>query len=93
MDLGFFCVCFAATQLACQLHQRERDNVVYWKTKRKINDDLQCTHTTTKSPSPGGFPITHVPSSRTVSVRTPLEEFVPGASRGVLLLTVLDEGT
>ena len=21
---------------------RERDNVVYWKTKRKINDDLQC---------------------------------------------------
>jgi hypothetical protein len=20
----------------------ERDNVVYWKTKRKINDDLQC---------------------------------------------------
>ena len=20
----------------------QRDNVVYWKTKRKINDDLQC---------------------------------------------------
>jgi len=24
---------------------RERDNVVYWKTKRKINDDLQCCNT------------------------------------------------
>jgi len=22
--------------------ERERDNVVYWKTKRKINNDLQC---------------------------------------------------
>jgi len=20
----------------------ERDNVIYWKTKRKINDDLRC---------------------------------------------------
>ena len=41
---------------------------------------------------PGWFPIYYVPSSRTVSKRTPLEQFVPGASRGVLLLTVLDEG-
>ena len=23
------------------IRERERDNVVYWKTKRKINDDLQ----------------------------------------------------
>jgi len=39
-----------------------------------------------KPPPPGGFPIYNVPSSRTgtVSKRTPLEEFVPGASRGVL---------
>ena len=44
-------------------------------------------------PPPGGFPIYYVLSSRTVSKRTPLEEFVPGASRGVLFLTVLDEGT
>ena len=44
-------------------------------------------------PPPGGFPIYYVPSSRTVSKRTPLIEFVPGALRGVLLLTVLDEGT
>ena len=29
--------------------------------------------------------------NRTVSKRTPLEEIVPGASRGVLLVTVLDE--
>jgi len=44
-------------------------------------------------PPPGGVPLYYVPSSRTVSKRTPIEEFVPGASRGVLLLTVLDEGT
>ena len=44
-------------------------------------------------PPPGGFPIYYVPSSRTVSERTPLEKIVQGASRGVLLLTVLDEGT
>ena len=42
-----------------------------------------------KLPPPGEFPIYYVPSSRTVSKRNPLKEFVPGASRGVLLLTVL----
>ena len=26
----------------CTTRERERDDVVYWKTKRKINDDLQC---------------------------------------------------
>jgi len=47
-----------------------------------------------RNPPPrGGFPIYYVPSSRTKSKRTPLEEFVPGASRRVFLLTVLDEGT
>ena len=46
-----------------------------------------------KPPPPGVFPIYYVPSSRTVSKRTPLEEFVPGSSRGVLLLTVLDGRT
>jgi len=46
-----------------------------------------------KEPPPsGGFPIYYVPSSRTVCKRTPLEEFVPSSSRGVLLHTVLDEG-
>ena len=44
-------------------------------------------------PAPGGFTIYYVPSSRTVSKRTPLERTVPGFSRGVLLHTVLDEGT
>ena len=34
-------------------------------------------------PPPGEFPIYHVPSSRARRKRTPLEEFVPGASRGV----------
>jgi len=41
---------------------------------------------------PGGFPISYVPSSRTVRKRTPLEEPGTDSSRGVLLLTVLDEG-
>jgi len=44
-------------------------------------------------PLPGGFPIYYVPSPKTVCKRTPLEGFVPGSSRGVLLHTVLDEGT
>jgi len=44
-------------------------------------------------PPPGRPPIYYVPSSRTVSKRTPLEEFVPGALRGVLLLMVFEEGT
>jgi len=46
-----------------------------------------------KTPPPGGFPIYYVPLSKTVCKRTPLEEFVPVSSRGVLLHTVLDEGT
>jgi len=47
-----------------------------------------------KKPPPGGvFPIYYIPSSRTVCKRTPLVGFVPGSSRGVLLHTVLDEGT
>ena len=46
-----------------------------------------------KPPPLGGFPIYYVPSSRTVCKRTPLEGFLPGSSRGVLLHTVLDKGT
>jgi len=46
-----------------------------------------------KPPPPGGFPIYYVPSSRTVSKRTPLAAPGTNSSRGVLLLTVLDEGT
>ena len=44
-------------------------------------------------PPPAGFPIYYVPSSRTVCKRTPLEEPGTNPSRGVLLHTVLDEGT
>ena len=44
-------------------------------------------------PPPGGFAIYYVPSSRTVCKRTPLEAPSTNSSRGVLLLTVLDEGT
>jgi len=48
-----------------------------------------------KPPPPGGFPIYYVFSSRsvTVSKRTPLEAPGTNSSRGVVLLTVLDEGT
>ena len=47
-----------------------------------------------ESPPPrGGFLIYCVPWSRTGKKRTPLEEFVPGASRWVLFLWVLDQGT
>ena len=46
-----------------------------------------------KPPTPGGFPIYYVPSSRTVGMRTLLEAPGTNSSRGVLLLTVLDEGT
>ena len=47
-----------------------------------------------RTPPPlGGFPIYYVPSSRTVCKRTPLEGLVPGSLRGVLLHTVLDDGT
>jgi len=46
-----------------------------------------------KPPPPGGFPIYYVPSSRTVCKRTPLEAPGTNPSRGVLLHTVLDEGT
>ena len=46
-----------------------------------------------KPPPPGRFPIDYVPLSRTVCKRTPLEEPGTNPSRGVLLHTVLDEGT
>jgi len=44
-------------------------------------------------PPPGGVAIYYVPSSRTVSKRTPLEAPGTNSSRWVLLFTVLDEGT
>ena len=50
-----------------------------------------CRHVDRKKlPPQGGFPIYYVPSSRTVCKWTHLEEFVLGASRGVLLHLVLD---
>ena len=45
-----------------------------------------------KAPPPGAFSIYNVSWSRTRRKRAPLEEFVPGVSRGVLSLQVLDEG-
>ena len=47
-----------------------------------------------RNPPPlGGFPIYYVPSSKTVCKRTPFEESGTNPLRGVLLHTVLDEGT
>jgi len=54
---------------------------------------LSDTYCSKETPPPGGFPIYYVPSSRTMCKRTPLEGFVPSFSRGVLLHTVLDQGT
>jgi len=40
-------VCVYTYELKIQIHNVhiERDNAVYWKTKGKINNDLQCSHT------------------------------------------------
>ena len=47
-----------------------------------------------KNPPPRGvFSINYLPSSRTVCKSTPLEAPSTNSSRGVLLHTVLDEGT
>jgi len=62
--------------------------------KEKHARNSETTRFDRQKPSPPGwFPIYYVPPPRTVSKRNPLEEFVPGASRGVPLLTDLDEGT
>jgi len=76
---------------------------IFWKGKSNIYEFVTHTfvmHTINlgnfdwkKTPPPGGFPIYYFPSSRTVCKRTPLEGFVKGSSRRVLLHTVLDEGT
>ena len=57
-----------------------------------MSPDL-CAMLIERNPPRGEFPSYYVPYSRTVCKRTPLEGFVRGASRGVLLRTVLDEGT
>ena len=67
-------------------------NTLMWEyTCRCIKIQLQVDRN--KPPPPGGFPIYYVPSSRTVSKRTPLEEPCTNPSRGVLLHKVLDEAT
>ena len=48
---------------------------------------------TKEPPPPGEVSYLLCSPISNVRKRTPLEEFVPGASRGVFLLTVLDEGT
>jgi len=56
--------------------------------------DGAYVHIDRKKPPPlGGFPIYYVPSSRIVCKRAPLEEPGTNPSRGVLVHTVLDEGT
>jgi len=74
--------------------------LMYFDTRRYLVVSClpSCTHIDThydrKNPPPrGGFIVFFVPWSKTRRKRTPLEEFVPGASRGVLFLRVLDQGT
>jgi len=58
-----------------------------WQERKRGHFDRK------KPPPPGGVPNHYVPSSRTVCKRTPLEEPGTNPSMGVLLHTVLDEGT
>ena len=91
-----------ATLATCDTHTRHCANCLQTPEKLATRDTHtrhgHSTHTLDilierTPPPPGGFPIYYVPSSRTVSKRTPLEEPGTNSSRGVLLLTVLDEGT
>jgi len=67
---------------------------IQWQNSRQSNERTRDIHIDRKNPPPpGGFPIYYVPWSRTRRKRTLLEESVPGASRGVLFLRVLDQGT
>ena len=55
---------------------------------------IQSRHSNRNNPPPpGAFPMDYLPSSRTVCKRTPLEEPGTNPSRGVLLHTLLEEGT
>jgi len=61
--------------------------------RSSYRDFDRIQNSTLNPPPPGGFPIYYVPSSRTVSKRTPLEAPGTNFSREVFLLTDLDEGT
>jgi len=78
--------------VSCVLRQTQRALQVRLKTL-DARLTLKSHFDRKKPPPPGGFCIYYVPSSRAVCKRTPLEGFVPNASRGVLLHTALDEGT
>jgi len=47
-----YCVTWLKLLKVCHIPHVERDNVVYWKTKRKIKNDLQCTAAPTTPPPP-----------------------------------------
>ena len=96
-----FCVCVCSYASMCN-DTKEPHKTDSSGRYSYIHDT--CTHTRRlhiyaqdfdrkKPPPPGGFPIDYVPSSRTVCKRTPLEQIGTNPSRGVLLHTVLDEGT
>ena len=64
------------------------------KTKAPCGAPLQCRrYRGSLNQLAGGFPNYYVPSSRTVSKRTPIEAPAINSSRGVLLLMVLDDAT
>jgi len=72
------------------------DTIRDWRTRleNKIGEwQIATPNWLNPPPPPGGFLIYYVPSSRTVCKRTPLEEPGTNPLRGVLLHTVLDEGT
>ena len=79
------------------IHMNERDIFYEWERFIWMRETFirmrEISHSYEWERYSYEYLFTFVPSSRTVSERTPLEEFVPGTSRGVLLTTVLDEGT
>ena len=89
----YTCSHYRTTFTLCMLIYIYTYSIMYVWLPVYANDYLYMHIDRKNLPPPGGFPIYYVPSSRTESKRTPHEEFVPGASRGVLLLTVFDEGT
>ena len=81
-----------ASLLICVTYPRDMCDTTHTSPIWCRDDICESCHTY-EWPIPGGFPIYHVPWSRTRRTRTPLEEFVPGASRGVLFLWVRDQVT
>ena len=91
--LALFPICLSCTCASNVNSNASAANAMKARETLSTYDALDAHLSPKKPPPPGGFPIYYVPTSRNVSERTPLEAPGTNSSRGVLLLTVLDEGT